>query len=102
MTTNLLTFLSSIIQSAWSMLESSSTWVVFSFVVAGLLHEFIKPEYAEDGTWLEEDYGNSWNHHFGNVSSHLQLWYDSAWNQFVLQWSLLRTYTGIYDQYTDD
>ncbi len=39
-----LEFLSSIIQSAWSMLNSSSTWVVFSFIVAGLLHEFIKPE----------------------------------------------------------
>ena len=44
MTTNLTAFLSSIIQSAWSMLNSSSTWVVFSFIVAGLLHEFIKPE----------------------------------------------------------
>ena len=44
MTANLNTFLSSIIQSAWSMLNSSSTWVVFSFIVAGLLHEFIKPE----------------------------------------------------------
>lgn len=37
-------FFYSIIQSAWSMLNSSSTWVVFSFIVAGLLHEFIKPE----------------------------------------------------------
>ena len=26
------------------MLDSSSSWVVFSFIVAGLLHEFIKPE----------------------------------------------------------
>ena len=37
-------FLASIIQTAWSMLDSSSTWVIFSFIVAGLLHEFIKPE----------------------------------------------------------
>lgn len=37
-------FLFNIVQSAWSMLNSSSTWVVFSFIVAGLLHEFIKPE----------------------------------------------------------
>lgn len=37
-------FLKSIIQTAWSMLDSSSTWVIFSFIVAGLLHEFIKPE----------------------------------------------------------
>jgi len=44
MMTGLFTFLSSILQSAWSMLNSSSTWVVFSFIVAGLLHEFIKPE----------------------------------------------------------
>ena len=39
-----LNFLYGIIQSAWSMLNSSSAWVVFSFIVAGLLHEFIKPE----------------------------------------------------------
>ncbi len=37
-------FLSSIIVSAWSMLGSSSPWLVFSFIVAGLLHEFLKPE----------------------------------------------------------
>jgi len=41
---DLLEFLKSIIQTAWSMLDSSSSWVVFSFIVAGLLHEFIKPE----------------------------------------------------------
>ena len=37
-------FIFSIIQSAWSMLNSSSTWMVFSFAVAGVLHEFLKPE----------------------------------------------------------
>ena len=37
-------FIFSIIQSAWSMLNSSSSWMVFSFAVAGLLHEFLKPE----------------------------------------------------------
>lgn len=37
-------FLFSILQSAWSMLNSSSHWIIFSFIVAGLLHEFIKPE----------------------------------------------------------
>ena len=37
-------FLSSIVVSAWSMLNSSSPWLVFSFIVAGLLHEFLKPE----------------------------------------------------------
>lgn len=37
-------FLMSIFQSAWSMLNSSSHWIIFSFIVAGLLHEFIKPE----------------------------------------------------------
>lgn len=42
--TDLYEFLASIIQTAWSMLDSSSTWVIFSFIVAGLLHEFIKPE----------------------------------------------------------
>ena len=44
MTTEIYDFLYSIFQTAWSMLDSSSTWVIFSFIVAGLLHEFIKPE----------------------------------------------------------
>ncbi len=37
-------FLYKIILSGWSMLNSSSHWIIFSFIVAGLLHEFIKPE----------------------------------------------------------
>ncbi|MGE9950001.1 efflux transporter SaoE [Coprococcus catus] len=37
-------FIFSIIQSAWAMLNSSSSWMVFSFAVAGVLHEFLKPE----------------------------------------------------------
>ena len=37
-------FIFSIIQYAWSMLNSSSSWMVFSFAVAGVLHEFLKPE----------------------------------------------------------
>ena len=37
-------FIFSIIQSAWSMLNSSSSWMVFRFAVAGVLHEFLKPE----------------------------------------------------------
>ena len=37
-------FIFSIIQSAWSMLNSSSSWMVFSFAVACVLHEFLKPE----------------------------------------------------------
>lgn len=44
MIAELCSFLISIIMTAWSMLDSSSTWVIFSFIVAGLLHEFIKPE----------------------------------------------------------
>lgn len=44
MTGGLWGFLSSIVASAWSMLNSSSPWLVFSFIVAGLLHEFLKPE----------------------------------------------------------
>ena len=36
-------FIFSIIQSAWSMLNSSSSWMVFSFAVAGVLREFLKP-----------------------------------------------------------
>ncbi len=37
-------FIYDIIASAWSMLNSSSPWMLFSFVVAGILHEFLKPE----------------------------------------------------------
>ena len=37
-------FLYKIILSAWSMLNSSSPWMIFSFIVAGVLHEFLKPE----------------------------------------------------------
>ena len=37
-------FIFSIIQSAWSMLNSSSSWMVFSFAVAGVLREFLKPD----------------------------------------------------------
>ena len=44
MMADLFEFLKSIILTAWSMLDSSSTWVIFSFIIAGLLHEFIKPE----------------------------------------------------------
>lgn len=44
MMTEVLEFFNSIFQSAWSMLNSSSHWIIFSFIVAGLLHEFIKPE----------------------------------------------------------
>lgn len=44
MITDLWEFIYSIIVSAWSMLNSSSPWLMFSFIVAGLLHEFLKPE----------------------------------------------------------
>lgn len=44
MMTDICDFLYSILQTAWSMLDSSSTWVIFSYIMAGLLHEFIKPE----------------------------------------------------------
>ena len=37
-------FLEKIIVSTWNMLNSSSPWIIFSFLVAGLLHEFLKPE----------------------------------------------------------
>lgn len=37
-------FIYTILISAWSMLNSSSPWLIFSFIVAGLLHEFLKPE----------------------------------------------------------
>lgn len=37
-------FLLRILNSTWNMLNSSSAWMIFSFVVAGVLHEFLKPE----------------------------------------------------------
>lgn len=37
-------FLFRIIESAWSMLNSASGWMIFSFILAGILHEFLKPE----------------------------------------------------------
>lgn len=37
-------FLLRILNSTWNMLNSSSAWMIFSFIVAGVLHEFLKPE----------------------------------------------------------
>lgn len=37
-------FILRILNSTWNMLNSSSAWMIFSFVVAGILHEFLKPE----------------------------------------------------------
>lgn len=37
-------FLLKILHSSWDMLNGSSSWMVFSFIVAGVLHEFLKPE----------------------------------------------------------
>lgn len=39
-----LEFCRSVIVSAWSMLNSASAWMIFSFLLAGVLHEFLKPE----------------------------------------------------------
>ncbi len=37
-------FILKILNSTWNMLNSSSGWMIFSFLVAGVLHEFLKPE----------------------------------------------------------
>ena len=37
-------FLWDILYSAWDMICSSSVWMAFSFLLAGVLHEFLKPE----------------------------------------------------------
>ncbi|MDO4265209.1 MAG: efflux transporter SaoE [Eubacteriales bacterium] len=37
-------FIEKILLSAWNMICSSSVWMVFSFLLAGVLHEFLKPE----------------------------------------------------------
>ena len=41
---NFLQFCFTVIASAWSMLNSASPWMIFSFLLAGVLHEFLKPE----------------------------------------------------------
>lgn len=37
-------FLRGILESAMNMLNGSSVWMIFSFLLAGILHEFLKPE----------------------------------------------------------
>ena len=37
-------FMIGALRSAWDMLNGSSGWMMFSFMLAGLLHEFMKPE----------------------------------------------------------
>lgn len=39
-----LVFLWKILESAWHMIGSSSVWMIFSFLLAGALHEFFRPE----------------------------------------------------------
>ncbi|MEG1716930.1 MAG: permease, partial [Lachnospiraceae bacterium] len=39
-----LEFLQKVVTSAWNMMNSSSIWMVVSFLIAGILHEFLKPE----------------------------------------------------------
>ena len=86
-------FLEKIIASTWNMLNSSSPWIIFSFLVAGLLHEFLKPEKIQKTAIGSGKISGV----FWNVYSDLQLWNDSAWNQYVLQRSLSWTNAGIYD-----
>ena len=84
-----LDFLYSIIQSAWSMLNSSSAWVVFSFIVAGLLHEFIKPENLQKtAIGSTKVRGVFWTTVTGMLLPILQLRNDPIGNQYVLQRSL--------------
>lgn len=78
-------FILRILNSSWNMLNSSSGWMIFSFIVAGVLHEFLKPgEGAENGYWVIEGERRLLDHDIRNVYTDLQLWYDSAWNQHVL------------------
>lgn len=37
-------FVISVLRSGWDMLNGSSGWMIFSFTLAGFLHEFMKPE----------------------------------------------------------
>ena len=95
-------FLEKIIVSTWNMLNSSSPWIIFSFLVAGLLHEFLKPEDSEDSHWFRKDQRCILDNHIRNVYSNLQLWNNSTWNQYVLQRGLSWTNAGIHDQHADD
>lgn len=36
-------FIKDILVSAWSMLCSASVWIIFSFAIAGIIHEFVNP-----------------------------------------------------------
>lgn len=89
-------FLEKIIASTWNMLNSSSPWIIFSFLVAGLLHEFLKPEKIQKtAIGSGKISGVFWTNYIRNVYSNLQLWNDSTWNQYVLQWSLSWTDAGL-------
>ncbi len=37
-------FLTKIADSVWGILCSSSVWLIFSFIIAGIVHEFVSPE----------------------------------------------------------
>lgn len=41
---SMITFVSDVVRSAVSMLNSASAWMLFSFFVAGAIHEFVGPE----------------------------------------------------------
>ena len=95
-----LDFLYSIIQSAWSMLNSSSAWVVFSFIVAGLLHEFIKPENLQKtAIGSTKVRGVFWTTVTGMLLPICQLRNDPIGNQYVLQRSLSWSHINLYDKY---
>ena len=92
-------FLEKIIASTWNMLNSSSPWIIFSFLVTRISET---GKDSEDSHWFWKDQWRILDNYIRNVYSNLQLWNDSTWNQYVLQWSLSWTDAGIYDQYTDD
>ena len=96
-------FLEKIIASTWNMLNSSSPWIIFSFLVAGLLHEFLKPEKIQKtAIGSGKISGVFWTTISGMFIPICSDWNNSTWNQYVLQRGLSWTNAGIHDQHADD
>ena len=73
-------FLEKIIASTWNMLNSSSPWIIFSFLVAGLLHEFLKPEKIQKtAIGSGKISGVFWLSQHARPVSHILTWQRKGW-----------------------
>ena len=79
-------FILRILNSSWNMLNSSSGWMIFSFIVAGVLHEFLKPEKVQKtaigSSRVRGVFWTTISGMFIPICSCGTI--DSAWNQHVL------------------